>query len=120
MALLVPVGAVAPARADWEVHRTNSSALLERAERALLERPDDEDVARRLVNLAGRDGRTRLREKFRARAERAVASGGQGAYAPLAAYAQLLAALGDAKAAAAASTVRATSPSGPAATSSRG
>ena len=102
MALLVPVGAVAPARADWEVHRTNSNALLERAERALLERPDDEDVARRLVHLAGRDGRAQLRERFRARAERAAASGGQGAYAPLAAYAQLLAALGDAKAAAAA------------------
>ena len=62
-----------PARADWQVHRTDSSALLERAERALLERPDDDDVARRLVKLAGRDGRARLRERFRARAERAAA-----------------------------------------------
>jgi tetratricopeptide (TPR) repeat protein len=99
-ALLFPIAATAPARADWEVHRTNSTALLERAERALLERPDDEDVARRLVKLAGRDGRARLRERFRVRAERAAESGGRGAYAPLAAYAQLLAALGDPRAAA--------------------
>ena len=77
-------------------------ALLERAERALLERPDDDDLARRLVKLAGRDGRARLRERFRARAERAAAEGGHAAYAPLAAYAHLLHALGDAKAACAA------------------
>ena len=101
-ALLVPVAAAVPARADWQVHRTDSSALVERAERALLERPDDDDLARRLVKLAGRDGRTKLRERFRARAERASAEGGKAAYAPLAAYAHLLQALGDAKAASAA------------------
>lgn len=99
-ALLVPVAAATPVRADWEVHRTDSTALLERAERALLERPDDDDVARRLVKLAGHDGRARLRERFRARADRAAADGGQTGYAPLAAYARLLYALGDAKAAA--------------------
>jgi tetratricopeptide (TPR) repeat protein/HEAT repeat protein len=102
MALLVPVAAAVPARADWEVHRTGSSALVDRAERALLERPDDDDVARRLIKLAGREGRARLRDRFRTRAERAAAAGGRGAYAPLAAYARLLSALGDAKAAAAA------------------
>jgi tetratricopeptide (TPR) repeat protein len=99
VALLVPVAAAETAHADWEVHRTDSSALVERAERALLERPDDDDLARRLVNLAGRDGRTKLRDRFRVRAERASAAGGKGAYAPLAAYAHLLQALGDAKAA---------------------
>jgi tetratricopeptide (TPR) repeat protein len=101
-ALLVPVATAVPARADWQIHRTDSSALVERAERALLERPDDDDLARRLVKLAGRDGRTKLRERFRARAERASAEGGKAAYAPLAAYAHLLQALGDAKAASAA------------------
>ncbi|HMF43760.1 MAG TPA: tetratricopeptide repeat protein, partial [Polyangia bacterium] len=102
MALLVPVAAALPARADWQVHRTDSTGLLERAERALLERPDDDDVARRLVKLAGHDGRASLRERFRARAERAAADGGHAAYPPLAAYARLLAALGDSKAAIAA------------------
>ena len=101
-ALLVPVAAASPVRADWEVHRTDSTALIERAERALLERPDDDELARRLVKLAGKDGRTRLREKFRARAERASAEGGRAAYGPLSAYAHLLQALGDAKAASAA------------------
>jgi len=99
-ALLVPIGAAMPARADWQVRRTDSSALLERAEQALLERPDDDDLARRLVKLAGRDGRAKLRERFRVRAERAATEGGKGAYAPLAAYAHLLQALGDANAAA--------------------
>jgi tetratricopeptide (TPR) repeat protein len=102
MALLLPVAAALPARADWQVHRTDSTGLLERAERALLERPDDDDVARRLVNIAGHDGRARLRERFRAGAERAQADGGRAAYAPLAAYARLLTALGDRKAAIAA------------------
>jgi len=99
-ALLVPVSAAVPARADWQVRRTDSSALLERAEQALLERPDDDDLARRLVKLAGRDGRAKLRERFRVRAERAATDGGKGAYAPLAAYARLLLAVGDGKAAA--------------------
>jgi tetratricopeptide (TPR) repeat protein len=101
-AWLVLAAAATPARADWQVHRTDPSALLERAERALLERPDDDDVARRLVKLAGRDGRTGLRERFRVRAERAGVDGGRTAYAPLAAYAHLLHALGDAKGAVAA------------------
>jgi hypothetical protein len=97
--LLVLAAAAPPARADWQVRRTDSTALLDRAERALLERPDDDDVARRLVKLAGRDGRARLRERFRARADRAATTGGRAAYAPLAAYAHLLHALGDPKAA---------------------
>jgi tetratricopeptide (TPR) repeat protein len=101
-ALLVSIAAPPPTRADWQVRRTDSTALVERAERALLERPDDDDVARRLVQLAGPAGRSRLRERFRARAERAATAGGRAAYAPLAAYARLLAALGDAKAAVAA------------------
>ena len=101
-ALLVLAAAAPPARADWQVRRTDSTALLERAERALLERPDDDVVARRLVKLAGRDGRARLRERFRVRADRAAASGGHAAYATLAAYAHLLHALGDPKAACAA------------------
>jgi predicted Zn-dependent protease len=99
VALLVPVAAAMPVHADWQVHRTDSSALLERAERALQERPDDDVVARRLVKLAGREGRAKLRERFRARAERAAVDGGRSAYAPLAAYAHLLSALGEAKAA---------------------
>jgi len=101
-ALLVPVAAASPVRADWEVHRTDSTALVERAERALLERPDDDELAKRLVKLAGKEGRARLRETFRARAERASAEGGRAAYGPLSAYAHILLALGDAKAASAA------------------
>jgi len=101
-ALLVPFAVSLPARADWEVRRTDSTALLERAERALLERPDDDDLARRLVKLAGPAGRARLRERFRARAERAATAGDRAAYAPLTAYAHLLSALGEAQAAVAA------------------
>jgi predicted Zn-dependent protease/HEAT repeat protein len=98
-ALLVPFAVSLPARADWEVRRTDSTALLERAERALLERPDDDDLARRLVKLAGPAGRARLRDRFRTRAERAATVGDRAAYAPLAAYAHLLSALGETKAA---------------------
>ena len=98
-ALLVPFAVSLPARADWEVRRTDSTALLERAERALLERPDDDNLARRLVKLAGPAGRARLRNRFRTRAERAATAGDRAAYAPLAAYAHLLSALGEAKAA---------------------
>jgi tetratricopeptide (TPR) repeat protein len=115
-ALLVPSAISFPARADWEVHRTDSAALLERAERALLERPDDDDLARRLVKLAGPAGRARLRDRFRTRAERAATAGDRAAYAALAAYAHLLSALGEAKAAVAAfdQVVRVAPQSGPA------
>jgi len=101
-ALLVPLAVSLPAHADWEVRRTDSTALLDRAERALLERPDDDDLARRLVKLAGPAGRARLRDRFRSRAERAATAGDRAAYAPLAAYVHLLSALGEAKAAVAA------------------
>ena len=75
---------------------TASRALVERAEQALRERPDDDALARRLVRLAGRRGAAELRARFGARAAGATS------YAPLAAYAQILLALGDAPAAAAA------------------
>ena len=92
--LLLTVGR-GVARADWQVHRGDSGALLERAEQALRERPDDDEVARRLVRIAGPRGQAALAERFRARA--AGATG----YAPLAAYARLLLAQGDPAAAAA-------------------
>jgi tetratricopeptide (TPR) repeat protein len=83
-----------PARADWQVHRDGSRALCDRAEQALRERPDDEALARRLVQIAGRSGAAGMRARFRVRAAGATS------YAPIAAYAQLLLALGDAAAAA--------------------
>ncbi len=92
----VLMAAAGPARADWQVHRDGSRALVDRAEKALLDRPDDEALARRLVRLAGRHGAGELRAHFGARA--AGATG----YGPIAAYAQVLLALGDARAAAAA------------------
>ena len=79
-----------PAPADWQVHRGGSSVVLERGERALRDNPDDETLARRVVQLAGRPGAAALRARFRAWAVGATG------YAPLAAYAQLLFALGDA------------------------
>ncbi len=82
-----------PARAEWKVHRQGPEALLERAERALRERPDDDAIARRLVQLATPAQRQAIRERFKARAEVAAS------YAPTAAYARLLLALGDAAAA---------------------
>ncbi len=78
-----------PARADWQVHRESSGALLVRGELALGENPDDDALARRVVQLAGRGGARALRARFRARA---AATAG---YAPSAAYAQILLALGD-------------------------
>ena len=101
-AALPAILAAAPARADWQVHRADSSALLERAERALLESPDNDQLARRLIQIAGAKGRAGVRERFKSRAQRAAQTGGNAAYAPLAAYARLLLALGDGKAAAAA------------------
>jgi len=83
-----------PARADWQVHRDGSRALVDRAEQALRDRPDDEALARRLVQIAGHKQAAGLRERFRARA------GASNSYAPVAAYAQLLLALRDAPAAA--------------------
>ena len=83
-----------PARADWQVHRDGSRALIDRAEQALRESPDDDRLADRVVQLAGRRGAPEMRARFRARAEGATS------YAPLAAYAQLLLALGEARAAA--------------------
>ena len=92
--LVAAVVGAGAARADWQVHRDGSRALVERAEQALRDRPDDDALARRLVQLAGREQTAGLRERFRARA--AAATG----YAPIAAYAQLLLALRDAPAAA--------------------
>jgi predicted Zn-dependent protease len=93
----VLLGAAAgSARADWQVHRDGKGALLQRAEQALRDDPDDDRVARRLVQLVGHGGAGALRERFRARAE------GPSGYAPREAYAQLLLASGDAKAAVAA------------------
>ena len=86
--------APAAAQADWQVHRDDSRALVDRAEQALRDRPDDDALARRLVRLAGHKQAAELRERFRARAASSTS------YAPLAAYAQLLLALGDAPAAA--------------------
>ena len=45
---LAVVLAAGPARADWQVHRDSSRALVDRAEQALRDRPDDEALARRL------------------------------------------------------------------------
>jgi predicted Zn-dependent protease len=85
----------ARARADWQVHRGGANALVARGEEALRENPDDEALARRLVHLAGVKGAAGLRARFQDRATTAVT------YAPVAAYAQLLLALGEAKQAAA-------------------
>lgn len=92
LALLLPLGA----RAEWEVRRTGNRALVERAETELRSRPDDDRVARRLVQLAGPGGRAALRARFQSRAEGATE------YGPIAAYAQVLLALGQGKEAAAA------------------
>jgi tetratricopeptide (TPR) repeat protein len=78
------------AHADWQVRRTDSRALLERAEQALRERPDDEEIAHRVLRIAGPDNRSAVLARFKARAQDAAT------YAPLAAYARLLAAHGDA------------------------
>jgi len=91
LALVVAAG---PARADWQVHRDSSRALVDRAEQALRDRPDDEALARRLVQIAGRREAGAVRERFRVRAMAATS------YAPIAVYAQLLLALGEGPAAA--------------------
>ena len=92
--LVAAVAGAGAARADWQVHRDGSRALADRAEQALRDRPDDDALARRLVQIAGRARTAGLRERFRARAAAATS------YAPIAAYAQLLLALRDAPAAA--------------------
>ena len=92
--LLAAVVAPAAAQADWQVHRDDSRALVDRAEQALRDRPDDDALARRLAQIAGRQQTAELRERFRARAATSTS------YAPKAAYAQLLLALRDAPAAA--------------------
>jgi tetratricopeptide (TPR) repeat protein len=101
--LVLFAGTVTHARAaDWQVHRTDGRALLDTAERAFRERPDDFALAERLVRIAGRDGaagKASLRARFRVQAERARAAGGPSAYPALAGYAWLLLALGDAPAA---------------------
>jgi HEAT repeat protein/cytochrome c-type biogenesis protein CcmH/NrfG len=96
LAAVLVVTVKGPARADWQVHRDGSGALGERAEKALGERPDDDALARRLVRLVGRRGAADLRARLGARATGATS------YAPVAAYAQILLALGEATAAAAA------------------
>jgi Flp pilus assembly protein TadD len=90
------VASARPAQtADWQVHRQNEHVLLEQAEAALWSRPDDERLAHRVVALARRLGVLDVRRTFAARAGRVD-------YAGPAAYAQILWALGDVKAAAAA------------------
>ena len=81
------------ARADWEVHRNGSRALVDRAEQALRDRPDDDALARRLVQIVGRQQAAGLRERFRTPAAASIS------YGPKAAYAQLLLALRDGPAA---------------------
>lgn len=99
MVLTVVLGVAAlgtaRARADWQVHRGGMHALVARAEEALRENPDDEVLARRLIHLAGVKGAAGLRARFQDRAASAVT------YGPVAAYAQLLLAFGQAKKAAA-------------------
>jgi tetratricopeptide (TPR) repeat protein/HEAT repeat protein len=85
----------AQAGTDWQVHRAGPDALVARGEEALRGDPDDEALARRLVHLAGAKGAAGLRARFHDRAASAVT------YAPVAAYGQLLLALGEAKEAAA-------------------
>ena len=97
LAAVVLVATGQRAFADWQVHRQDGRALLEGAERALREQPDDDAIARRLVRIAGQKERRAVIARFRARAQ-----GGGGGYAALAAYARLLLAAGDARAAAAA------------------
>jgi tetratricopeptide (TPR) repeat protein/HEAT repeat protein len=77
------------ARADWQIRRTNDRTLEEQAARALLSRPTDHALARRLVGLAGKAGGAALRARFQARAEAPAAS-----YADVAACATLLMAFG--------------------------
>jgi tetratricopeptide (TPR) repeat protein len=90
----VLVAIAGPARADWQVHRSDSRALLGRAEQALRERPDDDEIARRVLRIAGPTNRSTVLARFRSRAQTATT------YAPLAAYARLLSAYGDAAGAA--------------------
>jgi tetratricopeptide (TPR) repeat protein len=94
LTVVLGVAALGTARADWQVHRGSADALVARGEAALRDNPDDDALARRLVHLAGVKGATGLRVRFHERAAAAVT------YAPVAAYAQLLLALGDAKEAA--------------------
>jgi tetratricopeptide (TPR) repeat protein/HEAT repeat protein len=77
------------ARGEWEVRRTHSSRLPEQATGALLARPDDEQLARQLIRLAGPAGTDPLRGRFQTRANAPDAR-----YGDVAAYATLLAALG--------------------------
>jgi tetratricopeptide (TPR) repeat protein/HEAT repeat protein len=88
-AAVVVAGRAATARADWQVRRTDNGALVEQAARALGERPDDDALARRLVRIAGKGGSGHLVEEFRA-----AAGAVPPRYASIAAYAQLLLALG--------------------------
>ncbi|MES1166151.1 MAG: hypothetical protein ABUR63_10350, partial [Verrucomicrobiota bacterium] len=89
------LGAPATA-ADWQVHRASTAPLLDAALLALWQRPDDSQLAHRAIQLAGHGGAAALRERLRAHARAAADYGGYEAYA------QVLAALGDAPAAAAA------------------
>jgi tetratricopeptide (TPR) repeat protein len=86
--LAVAVG-TGTARGDWELRRTNDRTLEEQAARALLSRPTDQALARRLVQLAGKAGEPALRARFQSRAEAATAT-----YADIAACATLLMAVG--------------------------
>ncbi|MES1209669.1 MAG: tetratricopeptide repeat protein, partial [Pseudomonadota bacterium] len=94
-ALLWALGSPASA-ADWQVRRASPAPLLDAALVALWQRPDDGPLARRAIQLAGHGGAAALRQRLRAHAE-ATAD-----YAGYEAYAQVLTAMGDGAAAAAA------------------
>ncbi|HVY40038.1 MAG TPA: hypothetical protein VHM31_18995, partial [Polyangia bacterium] len=93
--LLWALGSPAGA-ADWQVRRASPAPLLDAAIGALWQRPDDAALARRAVQLAGHRGAAALRQRLRAHADAA------GDYSGYEAYAQVLAAMGDPGAAAAA------------------
>ena len=95
-ALLWALGWPATA-ADWQVRRTSPAPLLDAALVALWQRPDDGALARRAIQLAGQHG-SGFAPAAPARARRDAAAD----YAGYEAYAQVLTAMGDAPAAAAA------------------
>jgi tetratricopeptide (TPR) repeat protein len=57
------------ASADWEIRRSGTHDLTERAARAFAEKPSDADLARHLLNLAGKARRAELLAQFCADAQ---------------------------------------------------
>ncbi len=78
-----------PLRADWQVRRQGTGALLEHALEALLASPDRPALAAQIVRLAGPKGLDGALEKLRRAASRTP-----GRHEPRQAYAQLLLAAG--------------------------